>query len=89
MNFDKANFRVNGMYLIYVDTDGKELFVARFKRNASERKSFMNFLIKNFTFEEYFGALVRTGAPLDILRSKGYVSAAQKKAMAYAAALAV
>jgi hypothetical protein len=85
MNFTKANFRVTGMYLLYVDADGKELFVARFKRNAGERKSFTKFLIENFTFEEYFGALARTGAPLDILRSKGYVSAAQKKAMAYAA----
>ena len=47
-------------------------FVARFKRGG--RGSFLTFLCKNFTVEEYFALLDAGEAPLKILESKGYVS---------------
>ena len=46
-------------------------FVARFKRGG--RGSFLTFLCKNFTVEEYFARLEAGEAPLTILESKGYV----------------
>ena len=47
-------------------------FVARFKRGG--RGSFLTFLCKNFTVEEYFSRLDAGEAPLKILETKGYVS---------------
>mgnify|MGYP003340300401 CR=1 FL=1 len=55
-----------GMYAMY---QGK--FVARFKRGG--RGSFLSFLCKNFTVEEYFSRLNSGENPLDILESKGYI----------------
>jgi len=46
-------------------------FVARFKRGG--RGSFLTFLVKNFTVEEYFAQLEAGVAPLKILESKGYL----------------
>ena len=46
-------------------------FVARFKRGG--KASFLTFLTKNFTVEEYFGRLAAGEAPLKILESKGYL----------------
>lgn len=46
-------------------------FVARFKRGG--KVSFISFLIKNFTVEEYFSRLDGGEAPLKILESKGYL----------------
>lgn len=46
-------------------------FVARFKRGG--KGSFLTFLTKNFTVEEYFGRLAAGEAPLKILESKGYL----------------
>lgn len=51
--------------------DGEWKFVARFKRGG--RGSFITFLCKNFTVEEYFGRLDAGEAPLTILESKGYL----------------
>jgi len=64
--FDKSKF-TSGEYAMY---EGK--FVARFKRGS--RASFINFLVKNFTVEEYFQKLEGEKlAPLPILESKGYL----------------
>ena len=52
-----------------VNYDGK--FVARFKRGG--KASFLTFLIKNFTVEEYFGRLDAGESPLKILEAKGYL----------------
>ncbi len=46
-------------------------FVARFKRGG--RGSFLTFLCKNFTVEEYFSRLDAGEPPLKILESKGYI----------------
>ena len=71
MKFVKANFEYDGMYLKY---DGK--FVARFKRGG--KVEFLSFLIKNFTVDEYFAAL-ETLAPVEVLETKGFVSAKIKR----------
>ena len=69
--FDKTQF-TPGMYAMY---QGK--FVARFKRGG--RGSFLSFLCKNFTVEEYFSRLNSGENPLDILESKGYILPHVKK----------
>ena len=71
--FANKNFHYDGMYLKY---DGK--FVARFKYNKRDRLGFQKFLVNNFTPLEYFTRLM-TQAPLDILKSAGYVSASEKR----------
>lgn len=48
-------------------------FVARFKYAKNGRASFITFLIKNFTVEEYFARLAAGEAPLAVLESKGYL----------------
>ena len=63
--FIKRNFS-GTEYTMY---DGK--FVARFKRG--NRQSFLAFLVKNFTVEEYFARLDAEETPLKILESKGYL----------------
>lgn len=63
--FIKSEFSP-GEYAMY---NGK--FVARFKRGG--RGSFLTFLCKNFTVEEYFALQDSGQAPLTILESKGYV----------------
>ena len=57
--------------------DGR--FVARFKYAKGSKASFIAFLIKNFTVEEYFARLDSKEAPLEILQSKGYVQPHIKK----------
>ena len=63
--FVKSEF-TPGEYAVY---GGK--FVARFKRGG--RGSFLTFLCKNFTVEEYFARLDAGEPPLKILESKGYI----------------
>lgn len=65
MRFDKSKF-TPGEYAMY---EGK--FVARFKRGG--RGSFITFLVKNFTVEEYFSRLDAGEGPLTILESRGYL----------------
>lgn len=65
--FIKSEFS-KGEYVTY-----QNKFVARFKYNRSERGSFITFLCKNFTVEEYFSRLNAGEAPLTILESRGYV----------------
>lgn len=73
--FTKANFHFHGGYLTYsVSPTEYPKFVARFKYVKGNRAGFQAFLIKNFTVEEYFARL-ETEAPMNILESKGYVSA--------------
>lgn len=49
-------------------------FVARFKYGAKGGAgSFITFLIKNFTVEEYFGRLKAGETPLAVAESKGYM----------------
>lgn len=70
--FTKTNLKFDGMYLMYGTPDGlNSTFVARFKRGQSA--TFITFLIKNFTVEEYFDRLNKQEAPLTIAESKGYL----------------
>lgn len=64
--------KFDGMYLTYCAPDKAPVFVARFKRKG-QYGSFMTFLIKNFTVEEYFAARNVGDAPIEILQSKGYL----------------
>lgn len=61
----------------------RSAFVARFKNGG--KPQFLNFLIKNFTVEEYFdlaGGIENRGmAPLTILETKGYLSPNARKAI--------
>lgn len=81
--FVKSEFSKHmGPYCYY---QGK--FVARFKHGG--RADFINFLIKNFTVEEYFDLLAQpTATPQGVLESKGYINHNVKKALK-AAGLAV
>lgn len=54
-------------------------FVARFKYARGSKSSFISFLIKNFTVEEYFGRLAAGEQPLTVLNSKGYIQPHIKK----------
>ena len=75
--FIKDNFY--GSEYVDYNIDGKSKFVARFKYKRGSKGSFITFLIKNFTVEEYFGRLDAGEAPLTILQSKGYLQPHIKK----------
>jgi hypothetical protein len=79
--FAKDLFSVHGGFIHYGTGFGADRkFVAR-TRLRGEAPSFISFLIKNFTVEEYFAAMdeneKKTGAdrkgPLTILMDKGYL----------------
>lgn len=75
--FTKENFNWDGMYLTY---GSERKFVARFKHRGGDCASFTNFLIKNFTVEEYFDLTEKQNVlPLKALENKGYVSPTVKK----------
>lgn len=77
--FIKENFYPTGEYVNYRH-NGNMKFVARFKHAKASKSSFINFLIKNFTVEEYFNRLEgEREAPLSILQSKGYLQPHIKK----------
>jgi len=77
--FIKGNF-YGTEYVDYTNpVDGTTKFVARFKYAKGSRPSFLTFLTKNFTVEEYFSRLEAGEAPLDIVRSKGYLQPHIKK----------
>jgi len=80
-NFIKENFDTFGGYVTY-GTDNisrNRKFVARFKYAKDGMGSFLTFLRKNFTVEEYFSRLDGGEAPLKILQSKGYLQPHIKK----------
>jgi hypothetical protein len=79
--FKKENFNYDGMYLTYNlpgQHYGNNEFVARFKY-VKFAGAFKNFLIKNFTTDEYFSRYKAGESPLDILESKGFVTPQAKK----------
>jgi len=81
MLFNKDNLIYSGGYLHYVDPEGKQKFVARFKHMPSSKGTFITFLIKNFTVEEFFDRSDAEEAPLEILQSKGYLLPHIKKVL--------
>jgi hypothetical protein len=72
--FVKEQFAIDREYVHY---NGK--FVARFKHMPGSKKSFVAFLIKNFSVEEYFAAMTSGLAPLQIVNDKGYIQPHIKK----------
>ena len=66
--FEKDKFVADAMYIHY---QGR--FVARFKYKKSAMGSFIAFIRKNFTVEEYFGRMDAGEGPLTIAESKGYI----------------
>jgi hypothetical protein len=66
-------------YVNYIMPGGTVKFVARFKYAKGTKASFLTFLTKNFTVEEYFGRLEKGESPLPILQSKGFIQPHIKK----------
>lgn len=82
--FKKELFDYSAGWLTYrKDIKSRPEFVARFKYNKSDKPSFVRFLIKNFTVEEYFDLTNNKGwAPLQALFTRGYVPPRLKGAVA-------
>ena len=77
--FIKDNF-YGTEYVYYKNpVDGTNKFVARFKYSRGTKASFLTFLTKNFTVEEYFDRLENVEAPLEIVGSKGFIQPHIKK----------
>jgi hypothetical protein len=76
--FNKDSF-LGTEYVNYLLPNGTSKFVARFKYVRGSKASFLTFLSKNFTVEEYFGRLDKGESPLPILQSKGYMQPHIKK----------
>ena len=77
-NFNRGSF-YGPEYINYLMPDGMSKFVARFKHAKSSKNSFLTFLTKNFTVEEYFERLDKGESPLTILQSKGFIQPHIKK----------
>lgn len=79
--FVKENFLNDHEYVNYlVDGDWKKrTFVARFKYQKGAKGSFIKFLMKNFSVEEYFARIDSGESPLKIVESKGYLMPHIKK----------
>jgi hypothetical protein len=75
--FSKDSF--SGTEYVNYTTGGVSKFVARFKYVRGTKASFLTFLTKNFTVEEYFGRLEKGEAPLEIVGSKGFIQPHIKK----------
>ena len=69
--FTKENLINGNGWISYVAADGSQKFVARFRTAGTG--TFMTFLRKNFTVEEYFAALDAGESPLNIAQAKGYL----------------
>jgi hypothetical protein len=79
--FQKDMFESSGECITYFAGGERSKFVARFKYVKSNKASFISFLIKNFTVEEYFDRLDTNESPLTILESKGYIPLHIKRAL--------
>jgi len=82
--FNRDQFNKGGEYIEYCMVPmpcpfEQRKFVARFKYAKGSKASFVSFLIKNFTVEEYFARLDAGEAPLLIVESKGYIQPHIKK----------
>ena len=76
--FNKDGFS-GAEYVNYTFPNGTSKFVARFKYARGGKASFLTFLTKNFSIEEYFARLDGGESPLPILQSKGYMQPHIKK----------
>ena len=63
------NYRLKADSYSYLDTK----FVAQFKyASTSSKGSWITFMIKHFTVEEYFAELATGKSPLPVMAAKGY-----------------
>ena len=54
----------------------KEMFIARFKYGRKNWKTWVNFIVKNFTVEEWHNlATEQNLTPVDIMQGKGFTKA--------------
>jgi len=78
--FQKEKFVWDGMFLTYGENRD---FIARFKYGRKPYKTWINFLTKNFTVEEYLEKIDHKNpnhvAPLTALEAKGFVSPNRKR----------
>ena len=74
--FEKALFQDDGMYVHYMH-NGQRKFVVRFKYGG--RGTFISFLKKNFTPDEYFAQL-ENSTPVEVLESRGWLHPSKMKA---------
>ena len=77
--FSKYGFSGTEYITYYTPDHVDRKFVARFKYAKGSKASFLTFLTKNFTVDEYFGRLAKGESPLPILQSKGYIQPHIKK----------
>jgi hypothetical protein len=90
--FEKARFTDDGTFVFYVLPEplaqkyagtkglrGDRLFILR-EKYARPEKRWINFIIKNFTVEEYVQLVMDGESPLGIVNSKGFVCRNQRKA---------
>jgi hypothetical protein len=77
-NFTKETLTVSNENIMFFNGERCQT-VARFKYARGSRTTFVNFLIKNFTVEEYFARMNAGEAPLTIAESKGFMLSHVKK----------
>ena len=68
--FSKENLNDSNGWLSY---GPERKFVANFTKRGGGKSTFVTFLIKNYTVEEYFSLLDVGMAPLMIVQEKGYI----------------
>ena len=68
--FHKELFSYSGGYLMYGNNLNDQVFIARFKYTKNWR-TWVNFLVKNFTVAEYLQAADET-SPREAIESKGF-----------------
>jgi hypothetical protein len=68
--FSKENLNDSNGWLSY---GPERKFVANFTKRGGGKATFITFLIKNFTVEEYFAMLDAGKAPITIVETKGYL----------------
>jgi len=69
--FHKDLFSYHGGYLMYGNNLNDQVFIARFKYGKKNWRTWANFLVKNFTVEEYLQAADET-SPREAIESKGF-----------------
>lgn len=57
----------------------KSAFIARFKYGNKPWKTWINFMVKNFTVEEYLEGLANGATPVGLMQGKGFLEPALKK----------
>ena len=68
--FHKELFSYSGGYLMYGNNLNDQVFIARFKYTKNWR-TWVNFLVKNFTVAEYLQAADET-SPREAIEAKGF-----------------